>query len=83
MSQNRPFKVLGIQQIAEVTGESIPTIYSAINAGDLATFLVGRRRFARLEAVRAWVDHLESESNAGRPVSYRSREALGDRREVA
>ncbi|KAF1690190.1 helix-turn-helix domain-containing protein [Pseudoxanthomonas taiwanensis] len=74
---------LSIRQIAEVTGESIPTIYSAINAGDLQTFLVGRRRFARPEAVRAWVDHLEAQSNAGRPVSYRSREALGDHRGVA
>jgi len=74
---------LSVKQVAEITGESIPTIYSAINAGDLPTFLVGRRRFARPEAVRAWVDYLEAESNAGRPVSYRSREALGDNREVA
>ncbi len=74
---------LGIQQVAEITGESVPTIYSAIAAGDLVTFLVGRRRFARVDAVRAWVDHLEAESNAGRPVSYRSRDALRDRREVA
>lgn len=73
---------LGVQQITEVTGESIPTIYSAIQAGDLVTFLVGRRRFARPEAVRAWIDHLEAQSNAGRPVSYRSREALADRREA-
>ena len=76
----QPLK-LSVQQIIEVTGETAPTIYSAINAGDLETFLVGRRRFARPEAVRAWVDHLEAESKAGRPVSYRSREALGDRRE--
>lgn len=74
---------LSVKEIAAITGESIPTIYSAINAGDLQTFLVGRRRFARVEAVRAWVAYLEAESNAGRPVSYRSREALGDRREVA
>lgn len=82
MNELQPLK-LSVQQVAAITGESIPTIYSAIAAGDLPTFLVGRRRFARPEAVRAWVDHLEAESNAGRPVSYRSREALGDRREVA
>lgn len=82
MTTLQPLK-LSVQQIIEVTGETAPTIYSAINAGDLETFLVGRRRFARPEAVRAWVDHLEAESKAGRPVSYRSREALGDRREVA
>lgn len=82
MTTLQPLK-LSVQQIIEVTGETAPTIYSAINAGDLETFLVGRRRFARPEAVRAWVDHLEAESKAGRPVSYRSREALGDRREAA
>lgn len=82
MSKLEPLK-LSVQQIAEVTGESVPTIYSAIQAGDLVTFLVGRRRFARPEAVRAWVDHLEAESNAGRPVSYRSREKLEDRRAAA
>lgn len=82
MAKLEPLK-LGIQQIAEVTGESIPTIYSAISAGDLVTFLVGRRRFARPEAVRGWVDFLEQRSNAGKPVSYRSREALSGRREVS
>lgn len=82
MTTLQPLK-LSVQQIIEVTGETAPTIYSAINAGDLETFLVGRRRFARPEAVRAWVDHLEAESKAGRPVSYRSREALSDRREGA
>jgi len=78
----KPLK-LSVKEIAAITGESIPTIYSAINAGDLQTFLVGRRRFARPEAVRAWVDFLEAQSNAGRPVCYRSREALGDNRGVA
>lgn len=82
MAKLEPLK-LGIQQVAEITGESIPTIYSAIQVGDLVTFLVGRRRFARPEAVRAWIDHLEACSNAGKPVSYRSREALASRGAVA
>lgn len=69
---------LSVRQIAEATSESIPSIYSAINAGDLTTFLVGRRRFARPEAVRSWIDHLQRQSDAGKPVSYRSRAALGD-----
>lgn len=64
---------LSIRRIAEVTGESTPVIYDAITCGHLKTFLVGRRRFARPAAVRAWVDFLEKESNAGRPVSYRAR----------
>lgn len=67
-----PLKV-SIEEIKRATGESIPTIYAAIERGHLTTFLVGRRRFARPAAVRAWVDLLEAESNAGRPVLYRPR----------
>lgn len=64
---------LQLQDIAKVTGESLPTIYKAIELGHLETFLVGRRRFARPAAVRAWVDFLEAQSKAGKPVVYRSR----------
>ena len=64
---------LSLQASAEATGESLPLIYDAINAGHLDTFLVGRRRFAKPEAVRAWVDYLEAQSKAGRPVVYRAR----------
>jgi hypothetical protein len=64
---------LGIADIAEATRESTHVIYDAINAGHLETFLVGRRRFARPEAVRKWIDFLEAQSNAGKPVVYRAR----------
>ena len=62
-----------LDEVCSTTGESRPVVYSAIKAGHLETFLVGRRRFARPEKVRSWVDFLEAESNAGRPVCYRSR----------
>lgn len=65
---------LSMAEIAEATGESLQLIYAAINAGDLKTFLVGRRRFARPADVEAWVDHMQAESDAGRPISYCSRE---------
>ena len=74
-----PLKI-SLQQIAEATGESLPLIHAAIRDGDLDTFLVGRRRFARPEAVRKWVDFLEARSKAGNPVAYLSRSALGDHR---
>jgi hypothetical protein len=64
---------VSIDGIVAATGESRAVVYDAINAGHLKTFLVGRRRFAKPEAVRAWVDHLEAESTAGRPVVYRAR----------
>lgn len=66
---------LSLQAIAEATGESLPLIYDAIAAGHLDTFLVGRRRFAKPVAVRAWVDFLEAQSKAGKPVVYRARPA--------
>lgn len=69
-----PF-LLSLQQISEGTGQSLPVVHDAINVGHLVTFLVGRRRFAKPEAVQAWVDHLQDQSNAGKPVCYRARPA--------
>lgn len=62
-----------MQEIGAVTGESPNVVYDAIRAGHLETFLVGRRRFARHAAIQKWIDFLERESRAGRPVSYRAR----------
>jgi hypothetical protein len=64
---------LSLARICEVSGESLHVVYAAISAGHLTTFVVGRRRFARPEAVRAWVDYLEAQSKAGKPVVYRPR----------
>lgn len=69
-----PIKV-SLQAVAEATGESMSVIYDAVNAGHLRTFLVGRRRFARPADVRAWVDFLQAQSDAGKPVLYRARKA--------
>lgn len=64
---------LTLQQIAEATGESLTSIHNASKAGHLDTFLVGRRRFAKPAAVKAWIDYLQQQSNAGKPVSYQPR----------
>lgn len=64
---------LSVDEIAEATGEGRPTIYAAIRAGDLRTFLVGRRRFSRPDAVKAWIDYLQAQSDAGHPVGYLAR----------
>ncbi len=68
----RPLKI-PIAAIPALANESLPVIYDAINAGHLRTFLVGRRRFARPDAVQEWVEFLEAQSDAGRPVVYRPR----------
>ncbi|MDX9976197.1 MAG: hypothetical protein RBU21_24685 [FCB group bacterium] len=64
---------VSLGEIVEATGESLPTVHAAIKCGHLRTFLVGRRRYARPNDVRAWIDHLQSESDAGRPIAYRAR----------
>lgn len=64
---------LSLDAIVAATGESRAVVYDAIKAGHLKTFLVGRRRFSRPEYVREWVDLLERESDAGRPICYRTR----------
>jgi hypothetical protein len=43
---------LSLREVADITGESLPLIHDAITAGDLKTFVVGRRRFARPAAAR-------------------------------
>lgn len=73
-----PLKI-SLRAVCEVTGESLSVVYDAINAGHLETFLVGRRRFARPEAVRRWVDYLQAQSDAGTPVMYRGRRTERER----
>jgi hypothetical protein len=68
----------GRAAIAEATGTSLPVVDDAIRLGHLRTFLIGRHRKATVEAVRDWIDYLQRESDAGRPVCYRARAA--DRR---
>jgi len=65
---------MSIAEIADATGECNQVVYAAIRAGDLKTFLVGRRRFSKPADVQKWVDYLQAESDAGRPVSYAARE---------
>lgn len=65
---------LTMAEVAELTNEALPLIYKASCSGQLKTFLVGRRRFVRPADVEAWVDFLQRESDAGRPVKYQARE---------
>ena len=65
--------VLGRHEIAEAADTSLSVVDDAIAAGHLQTFLIGRKRKARIENVRAWIEFLERESNAGRPLNYRAR----------
>ena len=73
--------VYGRHAIAEAADTSLPVVDAAIADGDLETFLVGRKRKATEAAVRKWVKYLKAESDAGRPLNYRSDAALKARRE--
>lgn len=61
---------VGMEEAGRASGQPTRTVWEAVRAGHLETFIVGRRRLARPEAVRKWVDFLEAESRAGRPVKY-------------
>ena len=71
---------LSIEDIVAATGESRSNVCRAIKFNHLKTFIVGRRRFARPDSVRAWVDFLQRESDTGRPVKYQGRPVNPDRR---
>ena len=62
-----------IKDVSRIAHMSMPGIYAAINAGHLRSHLRGRQRFVRESAVVEWLNYLESESDAGRPVTYRPR----------
>ncbi len=67
--------IVPVQEAAKTACMSLPGIYAAINAGHLKTFLIGRRRFVRESALREWLDFLEQQSDSGKPIVYRPREA--------
>lgn len=71
-TQLEPLQV-PLHRFPEITGKSPPTIHAAINAGHLRTYLIGRRRYATMDDLRAWIEFLRAESDAGRPVVYRPR----------
>jgi len=66
---------LGLDDICAVTGECRSNVVRAVKQGHLRTFRVGRRVFARPREVERWVNWLEAQSDAGKPVSYQSRAA--------
>lgn len=67
--------LLSLKEVATASGQTAPSIHAAINIGHLRTMNVGRRRFARESDVQAWLDFLQKQSDAGRPVFYRGRRA--------
>lgn len=67
---------LNIDDIIATTGEQRNNVFIAMKLGHLKTFVVGRRRFARPQAVKDWIDFLERESNAGRPVKYQGQDKV-------
>ena len=64
---------MGMKEICAASGQGLMSVYAAINAGHLKTYLVGRRRFARASALNAWLDFMQKQSDSGRAVVYRPR----------
>lgn len=66
-------------ELPAITGQSLSNVDRAIACGDLATVVIGRKRFATPAAAQKWLTFLASESDAGRPVRYMARN-LDERR---
>lgn len=54
-----------IAELPSETGVSRSLIYEEIRRGNLITFKVGGRRYARHEAVLEWMTHLEDQAKRG------------------
>lgn len=67
-------QLLNFEAICIASGQKRDVVFCAIRAGHLKTVLVGQKRFSRPADVSAWVDFLQVESDAGRPVKYRARD---------
>lgn len=74
--------MFGRLELPGMTGQSLSNVDRAIACGDLATVVVGRKRFVTLAAAQQWLAFLASESDAGRPVRYMARD-LNERRTPA
>lgn len=64
----------GRTELPAITGQSLSNVDRAIACGDIATVLIGRKRFATAKAVEQWLAFLTAESQAGRPVKYMARD---------
>ena len=54
-----------IAELPSETGVSRSVIYTEIRKGNLTTFKVGAKRYARYEAVVDWMTRLEQQVNRG------------------
>jgi excisionase family DNA binding protein len=58
ISQDR--LALSVTELSKSINLSIPTLYRAINSGELRSFLVGRRRLISREAAQSFIHALEA-----------------------
>ena len=66
-------RALTLKEVEAATRQRQPSIHAAIKRGDLRVYKVGRRTYARESAVQSWLDFLQRQSDAGKPVFYRAR----------
>jgi len=62
--QTLPRFSLSIDETAESIGTSRQTVYDLINAGELDSFKIGRRRLISTEAIQRWIRAKEAKEVA-------------------
>lgn len=60
------------QDAAEAACVSLSRIDDAIREKHLESYLIGRTRLIRADALNRWLDFLQKQSDKGKPVKYRS-----------
>ena len=55
-----PVEALSVPEAAARAGVSRTFIYERISSGELPTIKVGKRRLVRVEALRRWLESLET-----------------------
>jgi excisionase family DNA binding protein len=53
-------EALSVEQAASAAGVSRTLLYEHIASGDLPSLKVGKRRLVRVEALRRWLESLET-----------------------
>ena len=60
---------LGVNDAADYAGIKRDKIYHAINAGELKSLKIGRRRLIRVQALDEWLQSLEDQLSADQELS--------------
>jgi hypothetical protein len=63
-----------IEDVCDIANECRSNVVRAVKLGHLPSFTVGKKKYIRPADVVRWVDFLQAQSDAGRPIRYQARD---------